>query len=549
MSTAGVAHVLRQAALLHPTESLFIPAFVLSVAQILINITEYGLSPGKTGIWLLSTMTVFYWLYMVLAICFSVGIYLMMWSTQTFTLSAMTPIWIFPAYPLLLVGPFAGALSQALVTDTYSPGPSTAKSYPSPNSRLHVLVGGVICQGLGFLLSMQIYAAFLYRLMTHKLPTESTRPGMFVSVGPSGFTVSALIQMGAHFPTVVPAEFMGNGELAGQVTKIIAYWAGLWLYGLAVWFFLVSTFAHWSCVGGQRLTFAMTWYAFIFPNTSLITSTFNVARALGENKPIQVVGCVMTCVLIVVWSFIIGMNIRAIALKQVLWPQNGEDASSHIFKGDGERRKTREDGVAGGHGSAWATGSRAVVARVHGTSSRSSVSNRGAHRDERTDSGSLANGEHGVDARDTLKPHASRRPPPQILLNAPEHHPHDVDAVAEHGAEHGADGAQRRDVKSDEQYEAERERQAQEDNLDEIDREIRDDIDNGDEGEHEFDGGSRRIGGGGLHGGVGGMMGGSGGEGGSHDAGGAGGPAGWRGRAGEDEGRWKDEEDGFDGRR
>ena len=30
-------------AFFHPTESLFIPTFVLSIAQILINITEYGL--------------------------------------------------------------------------------------------------------------------------------------------------------------------------------------------------------------------------------------------------------------------------------------------------------------------------------------------------------------------------------------------------------------------------------------------------------------------------------------------------------------------------
>ena len=186
---------------------------------------------------------------------------------------------------------------------------------------------------------------------------------MFVSVGPSGFTVSALIQMGAHFPTVVPDEFMGNGALAGQVTKIIAYWAGLWLYGLAVWFFLVSTFAHWNCVGGQRLTFAMTWYAFVFPNTSLITSTFNVARALGENKPLQIIGCVLTGFMIVIWSFIIGLNIRAIALKQVLWPQNGEDSEAHIFMDEGRKRGGREDGVAGGRAGAWATASRAVPSR------------------------------------------------------------------------------------------------------------------------------------------------------------------------------------------
>lgn len=327
-----------RAAFLHPTECLFVPAFVLSLAQILINITEYGLSPGKSGHWLLTTMTVLYWLYVTLAFAFSAGIYLTMWSTQTFTLAEMTPVWIFPAYPLLLVGPFAGALSVAF-TDT-----------PSPNHRLHILVSGLVCQGLGFLLSCMIYAAFLYRLMAHKLPTESTRPGMFVSVGPSGFTVSSLIQMGAAFPTTIPQSFMGNGRLAGEVTKILAYWAGLWIYGLALWFFLVSVGAHWSCVGGNRLTFAMTWYAFVFPNTSLVTSTFNVARALGDNFPLEVIGCVMTGLLICVWSFIIGMNLRAVALKQILWPLRGEDSDEHVWRENGERRTEVEETVAGREG-------------------------------------------------------------------------------------------------------------------------------------------------------------------------------------------------------
>ena len=258
------------------------------------------------------------------------------WSTQTFTLANMTPVWIFPAYPLLLVGPLAGALSEAMIN-----------APPGDHRRLNICVSGVICQGLGFSLSSMVYAAFLYRLMTHKLPTESTRPGMFVSVGPSGFTVSSLIQMGAHFPTVVPASFMGNGALAGQVTKIVAYWASIWLWGLAIWFFMVSVGAHWSCVGGNRLTFAMTWYAFVFPNTSLITSTFNVAIALGDVFALKVIGCIMTGLLIVVWSAVVGMNLRAIALKQILWPLKGEDSDDHFLREDETKRTTREDGVAG----------------------------------------------------------------------------------------------------------------------------------------------------------------------------------------------------------
>lgn len=262
------------------------------------------------------------------------------WSTQAFTIATMTPIWIFPAYPLLLVGPFAGAL--------------TAATTP----RLAVITSAVSCQGLGFLLSCMVYAAFLYRLMVHKLPTESTRPGMFVSVGPSGFTVSALLQLGARFPETVPPSFMGDSPLFGHVTRILATWAGIWLYGLAVWFFVVSVGAHASCVGDRRLTFAMTWYAFVFPNTSLATSTFNVARALGNVRPLEIVGCVLAGLLIVVWSCLLGMNVRAVALKQILWPFKGEDSEGHLAQrgtrtdeeavvGDLRQVGTEAEGVAG----------------------------------------------------------------------------------------------------------------------------------------------------------------------------------------------------------
>lgn len=64
-------------------------------------------------------------------------------------------------------------------------------------------------------------------------------------------------------------QFMGPGmgELAGKVSMIMANWMGLWLWGLALWFFIVSVGAHWSTVRHGRGKFAMTFYSYIFPNT------------------------------------------------------------------------------------------------------------------------------------------------------------------------------------------------------------------------------------------------------------------------------------------
>ena len=167
-------------------------------------------------------------------------------------------MWIFPAYPLLVVGPLAALLGSSPYTD-------------QPRA-LDILITGFVCQGIGFLVSMTIYSAFIYRLMTQKLPQENVRPGMFVSVGPSGFTCAAIAGLAANAPFALPDDFMGDGHLAGMILKVVGNFACLWFWGydplfksatfafcclcrgivliwprrLALWFFIISVGAHWT---------------------------------------------------------------------------------------------------------------------------------------------------------------------------------------------------------------------------------------------------------------------------------------------------------------
>ena len=235
----------------------------------------------------------------------------------------MTPIWIFPAYPLLILGPHAGVLSQTV----------------SQSRALTIIIGGFTLQGVGFLVSLMIYSAFIYRLMTQKLPQEATRPGMFVSVGPSGFTVAGILGMAEGAQRAIPPDFMGDGAMAKVILRVVGSWMSLWIWGLAFWFFFISLAAHWSCVQHGNLTFSMTWFTYVFPNTALVTSTFAVGKAF-DSRAIQIIGCVMTPILVAVWFFVIGMMIRAIYLRQILWPQKGEDKDEGGFKGPRKRART-----------------------------------------------------------------------------------------------------------------------------------------------------------------------------------------------------------------
>lgn len=65
-----------KASFLHPTESLFAPATVVSFGTILINISQYG--PSRTGPWLLDAVRVLFWLDAALAVILSAGVYLLL---------------------------------------------------------------------------------------------------------------------------------------------------------------------------------------------------------------------------------------------------------------------------------------------------------------------------------------------------------------------------------------------------------------------------------------------------------------------------------------
>lgn len=126
------------------------------------------------------------------------------------------------------------------------------------------------------------------------------------------------------------------------------------LWGLAIWFFFVSVISniaplythkrekphgkrkadnghgHTHEVHAHKIPFAMTWYSYIFPQTALTTATFKVAQAF-EIRALNILGCVMTGLLIVLWFFVVTMMIRAIILKQILWPEKGEDREEGGF--------------------------------------------------------------------------------------------------------------------------------------------------------------------------------------------------------------------------
>ncbi|KAK1594993.1 C4-dicarboxylate transporter/malic acid transporter [Colletotrichum navitas] len=311
---AGLRFKLRPGSLKHSiadqTESLFIPSSVVSVAIISINICQFGVP--RVGPWLLRVMQIMFWSYTALSVLASSTIYLILWSTTAFPIHTMTPTWVFPAYPLLLTAPFASNLIQAA---------TQANQHTVTLNTPAIALSAVATQGAGCMIAFMISAAFIYRLMTQKLPREFQRPGVFISIGPFAFTVGGLVQLGNEAATILPSNFLGT-DIAVPIVKVMSAFIGLWLWGLSLWFFIVSVGSLWKVIWPKKkMSFQMTWWSFVFPNTALITATTSLGKVF-QNRGLQVSGCVMAACLIVVWFIVFGSMIRSLYQRELLWPKD-----------------------------------------------------------------------------------------------------------------------------------------------------------------------------------------------------------------------------------
>ncbi|KAK7753842.1 hypothetical protein SLS62_004208 [Diatrype stigma] len=274
-------------------ESLFIPAVVVSTGTILINICEYGIPYSNR--WLVYAMECLFWIYTGISVIASA-------------------VWVFPAYPLLLSAPFASNLITSTVQAAEAPGINFTP----------IAFCSITVQGTGFLISFMICAAFIYRLMTQKLPRDMQRPGVFISIGPSGFTVAGIVALGQQSAVILPQNFEGE-EHAVFILRVISILVGLWLWGLSLWFFLVSVGSLWKYVRPEStMPFQMTWWSFVFPNTALVTATLALAKAL-DSAGLRIFGCVMAACLILVWLLVFVTMIRCLWRRQLLWPKELED--------------------------------------------------------------------------------------------------------------------------------------------------------------------------------------------------------------------------------
>lgn len=283
----------------YPNEALFFGSAWVSLALIFNCTYQYGVP--SCGPWLLKALEVVFWIYAACALLVAVFQYSTLFVAEKMPVSSAMPAWVFPVYPFLVIGSWAATMMPSLNHEAAWP----------------IFIGGILFQGLGWTVAMLMYSIYVVRLLSNELPPPSTRPGMFISVGPAGYTSAALVALGTQAPSVVPANFLNLGSFdVGAVLKVLGVFSGIFIWLVAFWFFALSLVA--VLTGARQMSFTLNWWAFIFPNAGLTLAAIQIGNAL-DSTAIKAVTSGMSILLVVAWFFVAINHILAVFRRQILW--------------------------------------------------------------------------------------------------------------------------------------------------------------------------------------------------------------------------------------
>lgn len=152
-----------------PEEVMLSASFWMGMYAVIAGAVDY--SAPEPGSRLAETFFAIFWIYLVAAHSVSLTLHLLLFQEKRLEGGSMTPAWLLPILPVILVGVLAGVLADSL----------------HPAQRYPVLLAGLYSWGLGFLMSIPTYSIYFWRLFTCGLPKLNSRPGMMIAVGPPTF--------------------------------------------------------------------------------------------------------------------------------------------------------------------------------------------------------------------------------------------------------------------------------------------------------------------------------------------------------------------------
>ncbi|KAH9879132.1 hypothetical protein J1614_002568 [Plenodomus biglobosus] len=295
----------------HERESLFLGPFFLSIATIITGTQKYVIEayevdhPNRE--WAVTTMAVAFWAYTFVTFCLASFQYSFLFCVHTYKLTSFMPSWLLPIFPVMLSGTIASVI---------------AKEQPI-GARMPILVAGLGCQGLGFTVAILMYAHYIGRLMQVGYPDREHRGAMFIAVGPPSFTCLALIGMANALPEDFDIQM--DGLIDAKVLRTMALVVALFLWVLAMWFFMITFVA---VLNSWAVYFHLGWWAMVFPNTGFVIATINIGNAL-QDETVLYVGNGLTIAIVIMWFYVLFNHVRAVYVADIIYPNLDEDVNDH----------------------------------------------------------------------------------------------------------------------------------------------------------------------------------------------------------------------------
>ncbi|CAN9328928.1 hypothetical protein CUC08_Gglean008155 [Alternaria sp. MG1] len=300
-----------KASITHEREGLFLGPFFLSIATIITGTQKYVIEAYEADhpnrAWAVTTMAVAFWAYTFFAFCLASFQYSFLFCHHTYKLTSFMPSWLLPIFPIMLSGTIASTI---------------AASQPV-SARMPILVAGLGCQGLGFTVAILMYAHYIGRLMQVGYPDREHRGAMFIAVGPPSFTCLALIGMANALPD--DFDLQGDGLVDAKLLRTLALIVALFLWVLAMWFFMVTLIA---VINSWAVYFHLGWWAMVFPNTGFVIATISIGNSL-KDETVLYVGNGLTIAVITMWFFVLFKHVQAVYVADIIYPGMDEDIADH----------------------------------------------------------------------------------------------------------------------------------------------------------------------------------------------------------------------------
>lgn len=300
-----------KSSIMHEREGLFLGPFFLSIATLITSTQKYVIEsyemdhPNRE--WAVTTMSVAFWAYTFITFCLASFQYSFLFCVHTYKLASFMPSWLLPIFPVMLSGTIASVI---------------AKEQPV-TTRMPILVAGLGCQGLGFTVAILMYAHYIGRLMQVGYPDREHRGAMFIAVGPPSFTCLALIGMANALPDNFDLQM--DGLIDAKVLRTMALVVALFLWVLAMWFFMITLVA---VLNSWAVYFHLGWWAMVFPNTGFVIATISIGNALQDETVLYVANG-LSIAIVTMWLYVLFNHVRAVYVADIIYPNMDEDVNDH----------------------------------------------------------------------------------------------------------------------------------------------------------------------------------------------------------------------------